>query len=301
MTEPAEIQRRKQRDAGECNWDLWGTYLSERQWGTVREDYSHNGDAWNHFPFDHSHQRTYRWGEDGLLGLCDEQGLICFAMALWNGEDAILKERLFGLSNPEGNHGEDLKDYMFHLAGTPTGSYAKALYKYPQRAFPYETLRKENRQRDRSQPEFELIDTGIFAEDRYFDVVIEYAKADPEDILIRVTATNRGRQRSTYCPNSGCGTPGAGAQKVSRNTTCIPVKGALSHHLSLPCLRTNSAARTTLTSGSQTMKPIPNRCTTSLCNPRTSRTLFTDISLTATRLPSILNKSAARAHSISSN
>ena len=144
------------------------------------------------FPFDHSHQRTYRWGEDGLLGLCDEQGLICFAMALWNGEDAILKERLFGLSNPEGNHGEDLKDYMFHLAGTPTGSYAKALYKYPQRRFPYETLREENKQRDRSQPEFELIDTGIFNENRYFDVAIEYAKADPEDILIRVTATNRG-------------------------------------------------------------------------------------------------------------
>ena len=197
MAEPAEIQRRRQRDAGECNWDLWGTYLAERQWGTVREDYSHDGDAWNHFPFDHSHQRTYRWGEDGLLGLCDAQGLICFAMALWNGEDAILKERLFGLSNPEGNHGEDLKDYMFHLAGTPTGSYAKALYKYPQRRFPYETLREENRQRDRSQPEFELVDTGIFKENRYFDVAIEYAKADPEDILIRVTATNRGPEPAT--------------------------------------------------------------------------------------------------------
>ena len=197
MAEPFEIQRRRQRDAGECNWDLWGTYLAERQWGTVREDYSHDGDAWNHFPFDHSHQRTYRWGEDGLLGLCDAQGLICFAMALWNGEDAILKERLFGLSNPEGNHGEDLKDYMFHLAGTPTGSYSKALYKYPQRRFPYETLREENRQRDRSQPEFELVDTGIFNENRYFDVAIEYAKADPEDILIRVTATNRGPEPAT--------------------------------------------------------------------------------------------------------
>ena len=192
MTEPAEIQRRKQRDAEECNWDLWGTYLSERQWGTVREDYSHDGNAWSHFPFDHSHRRTYRWGEDGLLGLTDEQGRICFAMALWNGQDAILKERLFGLSNPEGNHGEDVKDYMFHLAGTPTGSYAKALYKYPQLPFPYERLRKENKQRDRSQPEYELIDTGIFEENRYFDVFIEYAKANPEDILIRITATNRG-------------------------------------------------------------------------------------------------------------
>ena len=196
MKEPAEIARRTQRDNGEANWDLWGTYLSERQWGTVREDYSHDGNAWNHFPFDHSHSRTYRWGEDGLLGFCDDKGRICFAMALWNGEDPILKERLFGLSNPEGNHGEDVKDYMFHLAGTPTGSYSKALYKYPQQQFPYEQLREENSRRDRSQPEYELVDTGIFDENRYFDVEIEYAKAGPEDILIRITATNRGPQKA---------------------------------------------------------------------------------------------------------
>tara|TARA_B100002052_G_scaffold295651_1_gene322550 strand:+ start:17 stop:2671 length:2655 start_codon:yes stop_codon:yes gene_type:complete len=194
MSEPPELLRRKQRDSGAINWDLWGTYLSDRQWGTVREDYSFNGDAWSSFPFDHSHSRTYRWGEDGLLGLSDNKGLLCFAPAFWNGEDPILKERLFGLGNPEGNHGEDIKEYMFHLAGTPTGSYAKALYKYPQRCFPYEQLRQENKKRDRSQPEYELVDTGIFEENRYFDITVEYAKADSEDILIRITAINRGPQ-----------------------------------------------------------------------------------------------------------
>ncbi|EAQ69831.1 hypothetical protein [Synechococcus sp. RS9917] len=134
--EPAELLRCRQRDAGEEAWDRWGTYLSDRQWGTVREDYSADGNAWASFPFDHSHLRTYRWGEDGLLGLCDERGLLCLAPVLWNGEDPILKERLFGLGNPEGNHGEDIKEAMYHLAGTPTGSYAKALYRYPQTRFP---------------------------------------------------------------------------------------------------------------------------------------------------------------------
>ena len=237
MNEPAELTRRTERDNGATNWDLWGTYLSERQWGTVREDYSHDGDAWSHFPFDHSHSRTYRWGEDGLLGLCDDKGRVCFAMALWNGEDPILKERLFGLSNPEGNHGEDLKEYMFHLAGTPTGSYAQALYKYPQQEFPYEQLRRENKCRDRSQPEYELIDTGIFADNRYFDVVIEYAKAGPEDILIRISATNRGPQsaelhvlphlwlRNTW----SWGTKGTTRQRMQGGDRCIttPAMAAL--------------------------------------------------------------------------
>ncbi|WP_186596831.1 glucosidase [Synechococcus sp. PROS-7-1] len=192
--EPMELVRSRERDAGLKPWDLWGTYLSDRQWGTVREDYSDDGNAWNSFPFDHSHLRTYRWGEDGLLGLSDENGLLCFAPVLWNGKDPVLKERLFGLGNPEGNHGEDLKDTMYHQAGTPTCSYAKALYRYPQERFPYERLRDENRRRSRDEPEFELVDTGIFSENRFFDLEVEYAKVSPEDLLIRLTVTNQGSE-----------------------------------------------------------------------------------------------------------
>ena len=173
-------------------WRKWGPYLSERQWGTVREDYSVNGDAWNYFPHDHARSRSYHWGEDGLAGFSDDQQLLCFALALWNGRDPILKERLFGLTNAEGNHGEDVKEYYFYLDSTPSHSYMKWLYKYPQRAFPYDDLVATNRHRSRSEFEYELIDTGVFADDRYFDVEVEYAKASPEDILIRVTATNRG-------------------------------------------------------------------------------------------------------------
>ena len=190
--EPAELIRCRERDDGQQPWDRWGTYLSDRQWGTVREDYSADGNAWESFPFDHSHLRSYRWGEDGLLGLSDEQGLLCFAPVLWNGKDHVLKERLFGLGNPEGNHGEDIKDMMYHQAGTPTGSYAKALYRYPQNRFPYEQLKIENSRRGRDQDEFELVHTGIFAENRFFDLEVEYAKASPEDVLIRLTLTNQG-------------------------------------------------------------------------------------------------------------
>ncbi len=173
-------------------WYRWGPYLSERQWATVREDYSADGNAWAFFPHDHARSRTYRWGEDGLLGISDDQGRLCFALALWNEADPILKERLFGLTNAEGNHGEDVKEYYFFLDNTPTHSYLKALYKYPQRAFPYTDLVATNRTRGRQEPEYELIDTGVFAEDRYFDVTIEYAKADPTDLLIRLSATNHG-------------------------------------------------------------------------------------------------------------
>jgi hypothetical protein len=172
-------------------WRLWGTYLSERQWGTVREDYSDNGDVWSSFPHDQARSRAYRWGEDGLLGLCDEQCRLCFSVTLWNGQDPFLKERLFGLSNPEGNHGEDVKELYYHLDALPTHAYCKALYKYPQRAFPYDRLRTENAARSRNEPEFELLDTGIFDADEYFDIVIEYAKAAPDDVLIRVSAINR--------------------------------------------------------------------------------------------------------------
>ena len=173
-------------------WKKWGPYLSERQWGTVREDYSENGDAWNFFTHDHARSRAYRWGEDGLAGISDDQQQLCFALALWNGKDAILKERLFGLTNSEGNHGEDVKEYYFYLDSTPTHSYMKYLYKYPQAAFPYADLVETNRRRNRDEMEYELLDTGVFKDDRYFDIFVEYAKAGPEDILVRITAANRG-------------------------------------------------------------------------------------------------------------
>ena len=173
-------------------WRRWGPYLSERAWGTVREDYSPDGSAWDYFPHDHARSRAYRWNEDGIAGISDDQQRLCFAIALWNERDPILKERLFGLTGPEGNHGEDVKEYYFYLDSTPTHSYMRMLYKYPQRAFPYADLLRTNRGRDRLAPEYELIDTGIFSEDRYFDVCVEYAKAGPRDILVRISATNHG-------------------------------------------------------------------------------------------------------------
>jgi len=174
------------------NWKRWGPYLSERQWGTVREDYSPDGNPWEYFPHDHARSRAYRWGEDGLLGIADREGRLCFALALWNGKDPILKERLFGLTGPEGNHGEDVKEAYFYLDSTPTHSYMKALYKYPQAEFPYRRLSEENRRRGKEEPEFELQDTGVFEGNRYFDVFAEYAKASPDDLLIRITVANRG-------------------------------------------------------------------------------------------------------------
>ncbi|MEP7199244.1 MAG: glucosidase, partial [Chloroflexota bacterium] len=173
-------------------WLRWGPYLAERAWGTVREDYSANGDAWHYLPHDHARSRAYRWNEDGLLGICDDQQRLCFALALWNGRDPILKERLFGLGGPEGNHGEDVKEYYYYLDSTPTHSYMKALYKYPQAAFPYADLVETNRRRSRTEPEYELMDTGVFSDNRYFDVFVEYAMPQPRDILIRITAVNRG-------------------------------------------------------------------------------------------------------------
>src|SRR5450432_4818506 len=173
-------------------WKRWGPYLSERQWGTVREDYSPGGTAWEYFSHDHARSRAYRWGEDGIGGISDRHQMICFGLALWNGRDAILKERLFGLNGHEGNHGEDVKEYYFYLDSTPTHTYMRMLYKYPQAAFPYGQLVEENRKRGKDEPEYELVDTGVFAESRYFDVFVEYAKADAEDILIKITAVNRG-------------------------------------------------------------------------------------------------------------
>jgi hypothetical protein len=173
-------------------WHRWGPYLAERQWGTVREDYSSDGRAWEFFPYEHSRSRVYRWGEDGLLGICDDQMRLCFALALWNETDAHLKERLFGLTGPQGNHGEDVKECYYFLDATPTHAHLRALYRYPQRAFPYAELVAENRRRTRQDSEYELVDTGIFAENRFFDVEVEYAKASPTDLVIRISATNRG-------------------------------------------------------------------------------------------------------------
>jgi hypothetical protein len=187
----AENARLAEANAGKAPWRKWGPYLSERQWGTVREDYSDSGDAWNYFTHDQSRSRAYRWGEDGLAGFSDDKQRLCFALALWNGRDPILKERLFGLTSSEGNHGEDVKEYYFYLDSTPTHSYMKYLYKYPQLAFPYLELVTTNRQRNRYQMEYELMDTGVFNENRYFDVFVEYAKESPEDILIQITVANR--------------------------------------------------------------------------------------------------------------
>ncbi|HXI43168.1 MAG TPA: hypothetical protein VNH83_24515 [Bryobacteraceae bacterium] len=188
----AERKRLAEDARREKNWKRWGPYLSERQWGTVREDYSGDGTCWTYFPHDHARSRAYRWGEDGLLGICDREGRMCFALALWNGRDPILKERLFGVCGPEANHGEDVKECYFYLDSTPTHSYMKALYKYPQAEYPYKGLVEENGRRGRNDPEFELLDTGVFQDDRYFDVFAEYAKAAADDILIRITAINRG-------------------------------------------------------------------------------------------------------------
>src|SRR5881296_1786930 len=208
-------------------WRKWGPYLSERQWGTVREDYSEGGDAWNYFTHDQARSRAYRWGEDGLAGICDRHQVLCFALALWNGKDPILKERLFGLTNSEANHGEDVKEYYFYLDSTPTHSYMKYLYKYPQAAYPYDNLVKTNRSRNRSEAEYELLDTGVFDQDRYFDVFVEYAKESPDDILVQISLCNRGKKAAslhvlpTLWFRNTWSWPGGGSKPVLRS-----VKGA---------------------------------------------------------------------------
>ncbi|HLB33641.1 MAG TPA: hypothetical protein VJK54_05340 [Chthoniobacterales bacterium] len=191
-TDNPELRRMEERDAKKVDWALWGSYLTDRQWGTVREDYSADGDAWSFFPHEHARSRVYRWGEDGLLGISDNDNRLCFAPTFWNGKDRMLKERPFGLSNPEGNHGEDLKDYYYHLDNTPTHSFMRGLYKYPQTAFPYDQLVLENKRRSRNEAEYELVDTGIFNKGCYFDIFIEYAKGNVDDLCIHIKAVNRG-------------------------------------------------------------------------------------------------------------
>src|SRR6478735_3193511 len=193
----AEHTRLDEAREHEIDWKKWGPYLSERQWGTVREDYSESGNAWDYFSHDQARSRTYRWGEDGLAGISDDKQHLCFALALWNGKDPILKERLFGLTNAEGNHGEDVKEYYFYLDATPTSSYLKYRYRYPLGEFPYEDLVTTNRSRSRTELEYELLDTGIFDDDRYVDVDVEYAKSNPEDIHVRITLNNRSHYDET--------------------------------------------------------------------------------------------------------
>ena len=194
-----DAEKRRLQEAGrrELHWRRWGPYLSEREWGTVREDYSEHGTAWEFFPFEHSHLRAYRWGEDGIAGICDNHQRLCFALAFWNGRDPILKERLFGLTGNQGNHGEDVKEHYYYLDSTPTHSYMKCLYKYPQAEFPYKRLLEANASRARQEPEYELLDTGILDENRYFDIFTEYAKVDSNDILIRISVANRGPEVAT--------------------------------------------------------------------------------------------------------
>ena len=194
MARTAEEKRLEEARREIASWKKWGPYLSERQWGTVREDYSEDGNAWDYFSHDQARSRAYHWGEDGIAGISDDQQRLCFALTLWNGKDPILKERMFGLTNSEGNHGEDVKEYYFYLDNTPTHSYMRYLYKYPQSAYPYDQLVATNRQRSRNDPEYELIDTGVFNDDRYFDVFVEYAKAGPEDLLIRISVANRAKE-----------------------------------------------------------------------------------------------------------
>jgi len=193
----SETARMQAARESKTPWRKWGPYLSERQWGTVREDYSKDGNAWDYFSHDQARSRAYHWGEDGLAGISDDRQLLCFALALWNGKDPILKERLFGLTNSEGNHGEDVKEYYYYLDSTPTHSYMKYLYKYPQRAFPYDDLVQTNRARNRGDMEYELLDTGIFEGNQYFDVFVEYAKNTPEDLLIQINVCNRGPQAAS--------------------------------------------------------------------------------------------------------
>ncbi|NUR72475.1 MAG: glucosidase, partial [Hamadaea sp.] len=199
MEEHAGSERRRlaAAEAGAEPWRAWGPYLSERAWGTVREDYSEHGTAWDYFPHDHARSRTYRWSEDGLAGFSDEHQIFCFALALWNGRDPILKERLFGLAGPEGNHGEDAKEYWWYLDSTPTHSFMRWRYHYPQAEFPYADLVAVNRERGRDEPEFELVDTGVFDEDRYWAVEVVYAKADPHDVCVEITVSNRGPDAAT--------------------------------------------------------------------------------------------------------
>ncbi len=257
--EGVRLQMNRQRIG---HWNRWGPFLAERAWGTVREDYSADGKAWDYFPHDHARSRAYRWNEDGLAGICDRHQYLCFALALWNGRDPFLKERLFGLASEEGNHGEDVKEYYFYLDNTPTHSYMKYLYKYPQAEFPYAQLLKENKRRTRQDPEYELIDTGIFDQNRYFDVEIEYVKHEPEDILIRISSPTAApiQHRFICCPHSGSATRGCGgAIRVGRRSPSAVVV----RRTAWPCCSRS------IGSWASTFCIVPTR--TNCCSPKMRR------------------------------
>ena len=270
-------------------WKKWGPYLSERQWGTVREDYSEGGDAWNYFSHDQARSRAYRWGEDGLAGISDDQQRLCFALALWNGKDPILKERLFGLTNSESNHGEDVKEYYFYLDSTPTHSYMKYLYKYPQAAFPYGDLVETSRRRGRHEFEYELLDTGVFDEDRYFDVFVEYAKdiarGRPDPDHASTTAAPR-RPSCTSCRRSGSATSGPGtAPPTGRPSRQVAgaAAGASSRPSTPSWASATSTARGTSRCCSRRTRRTRSGSSASRTAPRTSRTASTTTSSTARR------------------
>ena len=284
----AEHVRLEEARQQKVPWKKWGPYLSERQWGTVREDYSEGGDAWNYFSHDQARSRAYRWGEDGLAGISDDQQRLCFALALWNGKDPILKERLFGLTNSESNHGEDVKEYYFYLDSTPTHSYMKYLYKYPQAAFPYANLVETSRSRGRNEFEYELLDTGVFDQDRYFDVFVEYAKESPEDILIQIRSTTADRKPAELhvLPTlwfrnqwSWHGSPDrptlAAAPRLARRAGVVQAVDPSSGR-AIPLLR-----RGTCRCCSRRTRPTPSASSACPTAARTSRTASTTSSSTA--------------------
>ena len=279
VVDVAEQKRLNEAREAQIPWKKWGPYLSERQWGTVREDYSEDGNAWDYFSHDQARSRAYRWGEDGLGGLCDDKQRLCFALALWNERDPILKERLFGLTNSEANHGEDVKEYYFYLDSTPTHSYMKYLYKYPQREYPYRDLIETNRRRSREEFEYELLDTGIFDDDRYFDVFVEYAKESPEDILVRITVHNRGRRRPGCgcCRHCGSATPGRGARR-SPSRRCAKWDRASFRPRTLSWASTGCIAREPRSCSSPKMRAMRSVCGASLMRLPTSRMRSTSTS-----------------------
>jgi hypothetical protein len=266
----AEEQRLEETRLGIANWRRWGPYLSERQWGTVREDYSPYGTAWDYFTHDQARSRAYRWGEDGLAGIADDHQRLCFALAFWNGHDPFLKERAFGLNSSEGNHGEDLKEYYFYLDNVPSHAYMKYLYKYPQQAFPYADLIEENQRRNRQDPEYELLDTGVFAEDRYFDVVVEYAKAAPEDILIQISVANRGPEaallhllptlwfRNTWSWFPGAPKPSLALLRVGGDSAILQARHPQLEEYWLYCERADTVLFTENETNFQRLFGVPN-------------------------------------------
>jgi len=286
----AEQHRLEEARSRAAHWKRWGPYLSERAWGTVREDYSPHGTAWDFSPHDHARSKAYRWGEDGIGGICDRHQAICFALALWNGRDPILKERLFGLTGNEGNHGEDVKEYYFYLDSTPTHSYMKFLYKYPQLAYPYAQLVEENRRRGRQAPELELLDTGVFEADRYFDVFVQYAKGSPEDLLIHIEVVNRGPEtaeldllptvwfRNTWAWGYDTRRPHLREGEPRRGTKVIDLEHYHYGHRQLCCEGHQSCC-------SPKTRRMPSVCTVATTHRHTLRMASTTTSCTAGEKP----------------